>query len=176
MDALPRSLGLLTATGSYDVVIPRNSAIPCEVRKVFTMDSSVQTFVSLDIYEEQVTPGADHSTEPSISLVYTTDMMVPASVRDRAESEVTVVFRLDSNGVLFVRLGDPATEGEPEPDGKVHQQQMLLLLVYVGLLMAVYVCVRFYFAEELSMKMPQAQHPTVVTGLAKNDEDEFDEL
>lgn len=140
------------------------------------MDDSVQAFVSLDIYEEQVTPGQNDNADPSISLMYTTDMRVPLRVRDRAASEVTVVFTLDSNGVLFVRLGDPATEGEPEAEGKVHQQQILLLLVYVGLLMAVYVFVRFYFSEELATTLAQPEHPTHVAELASNDEDEFSEL
>ncbi|MDP2312451.1 MAG: molecular chaperone DnaK [Pseudomonadota bacterium] len=102
LDVTPLSLGIETAGGLFESIIPRNSAIPCRKSKVFTTAQDNQDMVRVHILQ-----GEREFSDDNKSLGHLEMHGLPPAPRGLPEIEVT--FELDANGILLVKARDKGT-------------------------------------------------------------------
>jgi len=102
LDVTPMSLGVQTVGGFYDVLIHRNTAVPCEQTRVFTTTSDNQTSVRLRIYQGEARAVADNTQLGEVELFG----LRPAP---RGEVQVEVTFEIDTDGLVMVTARDRET-------------------------------------------------------------------
>ncbi|MFO0677334.1 MAG: Hsp70 family protein [Polyangiaceae bacterium] len=102
VDVTPRALVVETAGGFCDVIIPRNSRIPCDRTREFTTARDFQTAVSIRVAQGEAPHFGANTFLGQVDLL---------SLRSAARGEVViaVTFELDANGLLRVEAIDRAT-------------------------------------------------------------------
>lgn len=95
LDVTPLSLGIETAGGLMDVLIPRNSKIPVSASRQYTTQRDGQTSIRISVYQGERDQIA-HNRELSTFQV----SGIPAMPAGMAKLKVT--FQIDANGLLRV--------------------------------------------------------------------------
>lgn len=95
LDIIPLSLGIETYGNIMNVIIPRNSVIPCKEEKIFTTDTDFITEVDINIYEGERQLVCDNNLLGVFKLqdIESTYRGVP---------QINVVFSVDINGIISV--------------------------------------------------------------------------
>ena len=102
LDVTPLSLGLETYGGLMNVLIPRNTTIPCRAGEVFTNASASQTALAIRILQGEREMARDNWELGRFELRF--------SPQPKGQFRVGVQFALDENGVLEVLARDLATD------------------------------------------------------------------
>jgi molecular chaperone DnaK len=105
IDVTPLSLGLETAGGYADVLIPANSPVPCEKTRTFLTASDSQTMVSIRVAQGESTRFVENTRLGDLVLT-------GLRRARRGEVKVSVTFELDADGILNVRALDQDTGRE----------------------------------------------------------------
>jgi molecular chaperone DnaK len=105
IDVTPLSLGLETAGGYADVLIPANSPVPCEKTRTFLTANDGQTVVSIRVAQGESTKFGENTRLGDLELTGL------RSAR-RGEVKIEVTFELDADGILNVRARDQDTGRE----------------------------------------------------------------
>ncbi|EQC25517.1 hypothetical protein SDRG_16621, partial [Saprolegnia diclina VS20] len=143
LDVIPMSIGIEKADGAMEVLIPKNSRIPVSVTKYFDTAVDDQAGFTIEVFEGE-SPVARENTY----LTYF-DFVLPRKTRGKAGSiQHPVTLSMNANGLLQVKAGILHDEAVDAEDASEAQRSMLVLCVYMGCLIAVYVFVRIYFADQ----------------------------
>jgi molecular chaperone DnaK len=105
IDVTPLSLGVETAGGYSDVLIPANSPVPCEKTRTFLTARDNQTTVSIRVAQGESSRFAENTHLGDLEL----SGLRPAR---RGEVKIAVTFELDADGILNVRARDQDTGRE----------------------------------------------------------------
>lgn len=103
LDVTPLSLGVETIGGVMNILIKRNTTIPCQKAEPFTTVENNQTSITFDIYEGERPSVASNHKLGSFRL----DGIAPMK---RGEPKIIVTMALDANGILTVTAIDEATK------------------------------------------------------------------
>jgi len=101
LDVTPLSLGIETFGGLMNVLIPRNTTIPCKAGEMFTNAAANQGAMKITVLQGEREMSADNWKLGEFSIPFT-----PAP---RGQIRVGVQFELDANGLLHVLARDVAT-------------------------------------------------------------------
>jgi molecular chaperone DnaK len=105
IDVTPLSLGVETAGGYTDILIPANSPVPCEKTRTFLTGRDGQTVVSIRVAQGESSRFAANTRLGDLEL---------SGLRQarRGEVKIAVTFELDADGILNVRALDTDTGRE----------------------------------------------------------------
>ncbi len=106
LDVTPLSLGIETYGGLMNVIIPRNSSIPCKAGELFTNAVSGQRSMSVRVLQGE-REMADDNWELG-------RFEIPFEAAEKGKARVGVQFTIDVNGVLSVLARDVGTGRETE--------------------------------------------------------------
>ena len=107
VDVSPLSLGIETMGGIFTRIIERNTAIPTSLGQLFTTARDNQTQVDIHILQGERALASDN-----ISLgKFTLNDIPPAR---RGETQIEIVFHIDTNGILQVSAVDLHTENQKD--------------------------------------------------------------
>jgi molecular chaperone DnaK (HSP70) len=166
MDALPMGLAVKTASGTYEVLLHKNSPIPATASRTFALEHPAQRGVTVDVVEVETsfTSGATvdttvdatvdmtvgdlpskgaHTTSFSFLLVEVDQRTVPRECQPRT---CTVTIAMTAQGAMVVSVNDSWEKFAVTASNK----QIVLLTVYCVLLLVAYVVVKVLFAAQLS--------------------------
>lgn len=101
IDVTPLSLGVETYGGLMNVLIPRNSTIPCKAGEVFTNASAEQSAMKIRVLQGEREMARDNWELGKFELKFD-----PAA---KGQVRIGVQFALDENGMLQVLARDLAT-------------------------------------------------------------------
>ena len=101
VDVTPLSLGIETVGGLMNVLIPRNSTIPCKAGEMFTNALAGQSSMRVKVLQ-----GEREMARDNWQLG---EMIVPFDPGPRGHARVGVQFSIDENGLLTVLARDTAT-------------------------------------------------------------------
>ena len=101
VDVTPLSLGIETLGGLMNVLIPRNSTIPCKAGEMFTNAVAGQSSMRVKVLQ-----GEREMARDNWQLG---EMLVPFEPGPRGKARVGVQFSIDENGLLTVLARDTAT-------------------------------------------------------------------
>ena len=101
LDVTPLSLGIETFGGLMNVLIPRNTTIPCKAGEMFTNAAANQASMRIGVLQGEREMAKDNWRLGEFDLPF-----VPAP---RGQARVGVQFELDANGLLHVLARDVAT-------------------------------------------------------------------
>jgi molecular chaperone DnaK len=104
LDVTPLSLGIETFGGLMNVIIPRNSTIPCKAGEMFTNAVPGQRSMLIRVLQGERELAKDNWELGQFELEFT-----PAA---KGQARVGVQFELDANGILHVLARDTATNRE----------------------------------------------------------------
>lgn len=105
LDVTSQSLGVATVGSIMEVLIPRNSSVPVEQRKVFTTGRDNQDSVRIKVYQ-----GESRNTEENELLGECILEGIPPSPRGVPKIDVT--FEIDADGMVNVAARDIQTGHE----------------------------------------------------------------
>lgn len=106
LDVTPLSLGLETFGGLMNVIIPRNSSIPCKAGELFTNAVDLQKQMRITILQGERELAADNWRLGEVTVDFP-----PAP---RGQARVGVQFEIDQNGLLHVIARDVTTGHEEQ--------------------------------------------------------------
>ena len=101
LDVTPLSLGIETFGGLMNVLIPRNTTIPCKVGEMFANAAAQQTSMRVTVLQGEREMARDNWKLGEIDVPFT-----PAP---RGQARVGIQFEIDANGLLHVLARDIAT-------------------------------------------------------------------
>ena len=101
LDVTPLSLGIETVGGLMNVLIPRNTTIPCKAGEMFTNAVSGQKEMSIRILQGERELAKDNWELGVVEL--------PFQPAEKGQARVGVQFSLDASGLLEVLARDTAT-------------------------------------------------------------------
>ena len=101
LDVTPLSLGIETFGGLMNVLIPRNTTIPCKAGEMFTNAVANQTAMRISILQ-----GEREMARDNWKLG---DMEIDFAPAPKGQSRVGIQFELDADGILRVLARDTAT-------------------------------------------------------------------
>ncbi|MGV3533748.1 MAG: Hsp70 family protein, partial [Chthoniobacteraceae bacterium] len=101
LDVTPLSLGIETFGGLMNVIIPRNSTIPCKAGEMFTNAVPGQRKMLIKVLQGEREMARDNWTLGQFELEFE-----PAT---KGKARVGVQFEIDANGILHVLARDTAT-------------------------------------------------------------------
>jgi molecular chaperone DnaK len=101
LDVTPLSLGIETFGGLMNVIIPRNTTIPCKAGEMFTNAVANQSAMSITVLQGEREMARDNWT---LGLM---DVAFPPAPKGQAR--IGVQFELDANGILHVLARDTQT-------------------------------------------------------------------
>ena len=104
LDVTPLSLGIETFGGLMNVIIPRNTTIPCKAGEMFTNAVAGQRSMLLRVLQGEREMAADNWELGRFELPFE-----PAS---KGQARVGVQFAIDANGILSVLARDTRTGSE----------------------------------------------------------------
>ena len=107
LDVTPLSLGVASQGNIFNVLIPRNSQIPCEAAKAFTTTRDFQRSVRINVYQGERRVASENRLLSAFRL----ENITPAP---KGVPHVNVAFRIDTNGILEVRATDISTGAQQE--------------------------------------------------------------
>jgi len=105
VDVTPLSLAVETVGGYCDVVIERNTPVPCERTRLFATAADNQSLVRVAVAQGESKKFSENALLGQLEL---------SGIRAaaRGEVEVAVTFEIDSDGILNVRASDRGTGKE----------------------------------------------------------------
>ncbi len=101
LDVTPLSLGIETFGGLMNVLIPRNTTIPCKAGEMFTNAAANQTTMRISVLQGEREMARDNWKLGEFEIAFT-----PAP---RGQARVGVQFEIDASGLLHVLARDIAT-------------------------------------------------------------------
>ena len=101
LDVTPLSLGIETVGGLMNVLIPRNTTIPCKAGELFTNAAANQTSMRIAVLQGEREMARDNWKLGELEI--------PFSPAPRGQARVGVQFEIDANGLLSVLARDIAT-------------------------------------------------------------------
>ncbi len=101
LDVTPLSLGIETFGGLMNVLIPRNTTIPCKAGEMFTNAVANQTSLRISVLQ-----GEREMAEDNWQLG---EFVVPFSPAPKGQARVGVQFEIDVNGILKILVREIAT-------------------------------------------------------------------
>lgn len=101
LDVTPLSLGIETFGGLMNVIIPRNTTIPCKAGELFTNAVANQESILLRVLQGEREMARDNWELGSVA--------VPFESGPKGSARVGVEFSLDANGILTVLARDTKT-------------------------------------------------------------------
>ena len=101
LDVTPLSLGIETFGGLMNVIIPRNTTIPCKAGEMFTNAVANQSSMRIAVLQGEREMARDNWPLGSMEVAFP-----PAP---KGQARVGVQFELDANGILHVLARDTAT-------------------------------------------------------------------
>ena len=101
LDVTPLSLGIETFGGLMNVLIPRNTTIPCKAGEMFTNAADGQTAMRVKVLQGEREMARDNWQLGTFNVTFS------ASPKGRAR--VGVQFKIDENGILEVLARDVTT-------------------------------------------------------------------
>jgi len=101
LDVTPLSLGIETFGGLMNILIPRNTTIPCKAGEMFTNAAANQASMRISVLQGEREMAKDNWKLGEFDLAFT-----PAP---RGQARVGVQFELDASGILHVLARDVAT-------------------------------------------------------------------
>jgi len=105
VDVTPLSLGIETEDDEMDVLIPRNSPIPCTTKEIYTTTEDEQTEVDVYVFQ-----GESRNVRKNRLLgQFVLSDIEPAMAGD---PQIEVRFHIDTNGILQVSAKNLATGSE----------------------------------------------------------------
>ena len=102
LDVTPLSLGIETFGGLMNVIIPRNTTLPCKAGEMFTNAVPQQTEMLIRVLQGERELAKDNWELGRIA--------VPFPPGPKGSARVGVQFSLDANGILSVLARDTATQ------------------------------------------------------------------
>jgi len=102
IDVTPLSLSVETVGGYADVIIGRNTPVPCERTRVFVTASDNQTMVGVHVAQGESNRFVDNVRLGQLQLT-------GLRGAPRGETRIAVTFELDTDGILGVRAVDQST-------------------------------------------------------------------
>lgn len=106
LDVTPLSLGIETMGGLMNVLISRNTTIPCRAGEMFTNAADGQKSMKVRVLQGERELAADNWELGSFE--------VPFQPGKRGQARVGVEFRIDADGILSVLARDTATGEDTE--------------------------------------------------------------
>jgi molecular chaperone DnaK len=101
LDVTPLSLGIETFGGLMNVIMPRNSTIPCKAGEMFTNAVANQESMLIRVLQGERELARDNWELGRVE--------VPFPAGPKGSARVGVQFRIDANGILEVLARDTAT-------------------------------------------------------------------
>lgn len=101
LDVTPLSLGVETVGGLMNVLIPRNTTIPCKAGEMFTNAAAGQSTMKVRVLQGERELAQDNW---ELGVVE-----VPFEVAEKGQARVGVQFSLDASGLLEILARDTAT-------------------------------------------------------------------
>jgi molecular chaperone DnaK len=101
LDVTPLSLGIETMGGLMNVLIPRNTTIPCKAGEMFTNATDGQEAMMVRVLQGERELAADNWELGSFEI--------PFQAARRGQARVGVEFRIDADGILSVLARDVAS-------------------------------------------------------------------
>ena len=101
LDVTPLSLGIETAGGLMNVLIPRNSTIPLKRGEMFTTSANNQTSMVIKVLQGEREMARDNWNLGEFTIDF--------AAAPRGVARVGVQFEIDANGILHVLARDVAT-------------------------------------------------------------------
>jgi molecular chaperone DnaK len=101
LDVTPLSLGIETFGGLMNVLIPRNTTIPCKAGEMFTNAADGQTSMLVRVLQGEREMARDNWELGSFHVHFTP--------QPKGRARVGVQFQIDQNGILEVLARDTAT-------------------------------------------------------------------
>ncbi len=101
LDVTPLSLGIETFGGLMNVLIPRNTTIPCKAGEMFTNAAANQTSMRISVLQGEREMARDNWKLGEFEIRFT--------AAPRGQARVGVQFELDASGLLHVLTRDVAT-------------------------------------------------------------------
>jgi len=101
LDVTPLSLGIETFGGLMNVIIPRNTTIPCKAGEMFTNAIANQSSMRISVLQGEREMARDNWPLGSLEVAF-----FPAP---KGQARVGVQFELDANGILHVLARDTAS-------------------------------------------------------------------
>ncbi|YCM45340.1 Hsp70 family protein [Verrucomicrobiaceae bacterium 227] len=101
LDVTPLSLGIETMGGLMNVLIPRNTTIPCKAGEMFTNAVDGQRSMSVTVLQGERELAANNWKLGSFEVEFEPDR--------RGQARVGVEFRIDADGILSVLARDVST-------------------------------------------------------------------
>jgi molecular chaperone DnaK len=101
LDVTPLSLGIETLGGLMNVLIPRNTTIPCKAGEMFTNAVAGQKAVRIRVLQGEREIARDNWELGQVD--------VPFEPAPKGQARIGVQFRLDENGILEVLARDVST-------------------------------------------------------------------
>ena len=108
LDVTPLSLGIETFGGLMNVIIPRNTTIPCKAGEMFTNAVTNQSGMKITVLQGEREMARDNWPLGSMEVAFP-----PAP---KGQARLGVQFELDANGILHVLARDTATGCDTEID------------------------------------------------------------
>jgi len=105
LDVTPLSLGIETLGDVLDVLIPRNTTIPTQKKRVYSTASDNQPAVTVKVYQGERSMASSNRLLGEFNL-----SDIPPAPRGVPQIEVT--FDIDSNGIVHVSARDQGTGKE----------------------------------------------------------------
>jgi molecular chaperone DnaK len=102
LDVTPLSLGIETFGGLMNVLIPRNTTIPCRAGEMFANAVANQTAMRITVLQGEREMARDNWPLG--------EFLIPFSPAPRGQARVGVQFEIDANGLLQVLVRDIATK------------------------------------------------------------------
>ena len=99
LDVTPVSIGVVTVQGICEILIKKNTAVPCEESKVFTTTVDQQTVVKIQVFQGESRVALDNVKLGELELIG----IRPAP---RGEVKIEVVFEVDTDGLVSVKAKD----------------------------------------------------------------------
>jgi molecular chaperone DnaK len=101
LDVTPLSLGIETLGGLMNILIPRNTTIPCKAGEMFTNAAAGQKSMIVRVLQGEREMAKDNWDLGNV--------IVPFQSAEKGQARIGVQFRLDENGILEVLARDIAT-------------------------------------------------------------------
>jgi molecular chaperone DnaK len=101
LDVTPLSLGIETFGGLMNVIIPRNTTIPCKAGEMFTNAAANQRSMRITVLQGEREMARDNWKLGEFEI--------PFASKPRGQARVGVQFEIDANGLLSVLARDIAT-------------------------------------------------------------------
>lgn len=102
LDVTPLSLGIETFGGLMNVLIPRNTTIPCKAGEMFTNAADGQRAMRIRVLQGEREMARDNWELGSFE--------VPFESAAKGQARMGVQFRIDENGILEVLVRDVSTQ------------------------------------------------------------------